>query len=455
MFSARVQKSLPVITDPKLAVWRSFLAPLVKRALPPPTPRNFQATNVRGGIQISWSPLQRPQVGKPGPDGYELLRSVDGSFTGDVQVLPINNHQQTSFFDPFGTPTTVHYRIRATSGTSTNPQSLRGPESGVIKHTSLDPSDNSSSPTTRHDNYTNEKVSSMARFGNYGLEVYQGSSTVQSAPSSSSNSGGSTPASPGAPVPSGTAVSFGTITGGTNTNNDLQVGDGSTIEAVNTGVINATKINGVPITGSVVSANLAPMTVGDGTAVWRAIAESDVTNLVSDLALKAPLASPTLTGTPTAPTQAPLTNNTDIATTAYADLAVGVEKTRALAAEALLAPLASPALTGNPTAPTQTALTNNTRLATTAYTDLAVGVETTRATAAEALKAPLASPVFTGTVTLPSYAVAGLPVGATGQTAYASNGRKVGEGAGLGTGVPVYFSSSQWRVYSTDAQVLA
>jgi hypothetical protein len=40
------------------------------------------------------------------------------------------------------------------------------------------------------------------------------------------------------------------------------------------------------------------------------------------LDLKANLASPTLTGTPTAPTAAPATNNTQIATTAYADAAV-------------------------------------------------------------------------------------------------------------------------------------
>lgn len=39
---------------------------------------------------------------------------------------------------------------------------------------------------------------------------------------------------------------------------------------------------------------------------------------------------------------------------------------------ALKAPLASPALTGNPTAPTQTALNNSTRISTTAYTDSAV-----------------------------------------------------------------------------------
>jgi hypothetical protein len=39
--------------------------------------------------------------------------------------------------------------------------------------------------------------------------------------------------------------------------------------------------------------------------------------------------------------------------------------------------------------------------------------------------------------------------------AYASNGRKVGEGVGVGTGVPCYFSGGSWRVYSTDAAVSA
>lgn len=82
---------------------------------------------------------------------------------------------------------------------------------------------------------------------------------------------------------------------------------------------------------------------------------------------RAPLASPAFTGTPTAPTAAALTDNTQIATTAYADTAVAVEKTRALAAEALLAPLASPALTGNPTAPTQATGDNSTKIATTAF----------------------------------------------------------------------------------------
>jgi len=51
------------------------------------------------------------------------------------------------------------------------------------------------------------------------------------------------------------------------------------------------------------------------------------------------------------------------------------------------------------------------------------------------------------------YLVANLPTGAEGMTAYATNGLKVGEITGSGTGVPVYFSNGLWRVFSTDAEV--
>jgi len=53
------------------------------------------------------------------------------------------------------------------------------------------------------------------------------------------------------------------------------------------------------------------------------LAESKITGLVSDLAAKAPLASPALTGTPTAPTAAPGTNTTQLATTAFVTAATG------------------------------------------------------------------------------------------------------------------------------------
>ena len=47
------------------------------------------------------------------------------------------------------------------------------------------------------------------------------------------------------------------------------------------------------------------------------IAESQVTNLTTDLAAKAPLASPAFTGTPTAPTAAADTTTTQVTTTAF------------------------------------------------------------------------------------------------------------------------------------------
>jgi hypothetical protein len=57
---------------------------------------------------------------------------------------------------------------------------------------------------------------------------------------------------------------------------------------------------------------------------------------------------------------------------------------------------------------------------------------------------------------LGAFTVAALPTNPiAGQFAYATNGRKVGEGAGSGTGVPVYYSNGAWRVFSTDAAVTA
>jgi hypothetical protein len=129
------------------------------------------------------------------------------------------------------------------------------------------------------------------------------------------------------------------------------------------------------------------------------LTESQVTNLTTDLAAKAPLASPALTGTPTVPTAAQGTNTTQAASTAYVQTEVGLlvpksvlttdgdlltraagvpaRITRAsLAADtafsSVYAPLASPALTGNPTAPTPTAGDNDTSIATTAFVTTAV-----------------------------------------------------------------------------------
>ena len=82
----------------------------------------------------------------------------------------------------------------------------------------------------------------------------------------------------------------------------------------------------------------------------------------------APKESPTLTGTPKAPTAAAGTNTTQIASTAFVQAVVTVLNN----ALALKAPLASPALTGTPTAPTAAQTVNNTQVATTAFVKTAL-----------------------------------------------------------------------------------
>lgn len=122
--------------------------------------------------------------------------------------------------------------------------------------------------------------------------------------------------------------------------------------------------SGTPTAGYVpeVIANGSPATVwtapsGGGGAVSSvfgragAVAASSGDYAVGQVTGAAPLASPALTGTPTAPTQSPGDSSTKIATDAFVATAVAAEMTRAEAAEALLAPLISPSFTGTVTVP--------------------------------------------------------------------------------------------------------
>jgi hypothetical protein len=81
----------------------------------------------------------------------------------------------------------------------------------------------------------------------------------------------------------------------------------------------------------------------------------------------APINSPALTGTPTAPTASPATtNNTQIATTAFVQAAL-------TAALSIYAKLASPVFSGSPTAPTPPLTDSSLRLATTAFVQALAG----------------------------------------------------------------------------------
>lgn len=134
-------------------------------------------------------------------------------------------------------------------------------------------------------------------------------------------------------------------------------------------------------------------------ALSHAHAIGEVTGLQAALDGKVGLASPALTGTPTAPTAAADTNSTQIATTAFVlgqgsatppamdgTAAVGTATRFARAdhvhpTDTSRAPLASPAFTGTPIAPTAASGTNTTQIATTAFV---------RATRLDQLGAPAA-----------------------------------------------------------------
>tara|TARA_Y100000592_G_C5458896_1_gene312896 strand:- start:845 stop:1636 length:792 start_codon:yes stop_codon:yes gene_type:complete len=81
---------------------------------------------------------------------------------------------------------------------------------------------------------------------------------------------------------------------------------------------------------------------------------------IGSIGSKAPLASPTFTGTPAAPTASQGTNTTQIATTAFVNAEIAADT-------ASKAPLASPTFTGVPAAPTASQGTSTTQVATTAF----------------------------------------------------------------------------------------
>ena len=95
--------------------------------------------------------------------------------------------------------------------------------------------------------------------------------------------------------------------------------------------------NGTVSTAMVADSAITSAKIADGTIVdadinaTAAIAQSKISGLTSDLADKAPLASPALTGVPTAPTAAANTNTTQIATTAFAKAEADAAEAAAIA----------------------------------------------------------------------------------------------------------------------------
>lgn len=156
-----------------LVRWKTSMRLVMRSAVPPPPPLNFQAKGIRGANVLSWSEVQTVSTKgilgtvSSGPDGYEILKSASGDFTTDLVVIPIRDPKQTQYIDSVGgDPTKVSYKIHTTAGTIGQPHSVSGPDSGTVTQTSLDSAD-MSAPTTVFDNWTNDFVRATARVGRY------------------------------------------------------------------------------------------------------------------------------------------------------------------------------------------------------------------------------------------------------------------------------------------------
>ncbi len=113
---------------------------------------------------------------------------------------------------------------------------------------------------------------------------------------------------------------LGVDTSGFPTNTDLTNGLNTKVDKIN--ITGATK-SGITYNaqGQITAA------VDLATADIPALPQSKITNLTTDLAAKASLASPALSGTPTSPTAAPGTSTTQIASTAFVSAAVALAVT--------------------------------------------------------------------------------------------------------------------------------
>jgi sugar lactone lactonase YvrE len=113
---------------------------------------------------------------------------------------------------------------------------------------------------------------------------------------------------------------------------DVTIGN-TGVAAIGTGVIVNADVNAsaaiayskLNLASSITSADIVNGTIVDAdVSAGAGLSQSKISGLTSDLAAKAPLASPALTGNPTAPTPSPGDADTSIATTGFVDLEVGL-----------------------------------------------------------------------------------------------------------------------------------
>lgn len=294
--------------------------------------------------------------------------------------------------------------------------------------------------------------------GSQGIQGSTGSTGSTGPQGPTGDAGPVGPEGPQGPPGSGGSVAWGGLTGTLSDQTDLQTALNAKASTTHTHAPS-------DITGTAVITSDSRLSDAR-TPTAHTHPQSEITSLVGDLALKAPLASPAFSGTPTGITKAhvglgsvdntsdagkPVSTAQQTALNLKANLAgptftgtvggitkamVGLTSvddtsdaskpvsTAQQTALNLKADLASPTFSGTPSLPTgttgitQSAADNTTKLATTAFV-----------TTADNLKAPIASPTFTGTVTVPGLTISdatNITISATTGTIIGQSGSKIG-----------------------------
>lgn len=167
---------------------------------------------------------------------------------------------------------------------------------------------------------------------------------------------------------------------------------------------------------------------------------------VSNISGAAPLASPAFTGIPIAPTPPTADNSTTLATTAHVQAKIAANAPALAPVQSVAGRTGAVTLAVTDVSGAQAALgfTPINKTGDTGIGNLSMAALTaTAGTFSGALSATTGT--FSAPVSPGSYTVATLPAGTAGMMAYASNGRKAGEGAGAGTGVLALYTNSAWR----------
>lgn len=130
--------SLPSINSlqqllPTLKIWQQTINPSVNAPTPPRTPFNFRAIGGASGatgVTLNWELVR-------GADGYQVQSSPTGDFSNASIVATLNSAAAISWFDStIASGVKRYYRIRATTGTVNQPQSVFGVWSAPISSTS-------------------------------------------------------------------------------------------------------------------------------------------------------------------------------------------------------------------------------------------------------------------------------------------------------------------------------